>query len=48
VILSVRHSEPAQMRSWRLSEDRSQFDEEPLIAAEHREPAAPNAEHRNR
>jgi proteasome lid subunit RPN8/RPN11 len=48
VILSVRNSEPAQMRSWRLREDRSQFDEESLIAAEHREPAAPNAENRKR
>ena len=30
LILAVRNAEPAQMRSWRLREDRSQFDEEPL------------------
>jgi proteasome lid subunit RPN8/RPN11 len=44
VILSVRNGEPAQMRSWRLREDRSQFDEESLVAADVREPAARNAE----
>jgi proteasome lid subunit RPN8/RPN11 len=44
VILSVRNGEPVQMRSWRLREDRSQFDEESLVAADVREPAARNAE----
>ena len=32
VIVSVRNGEPTEMRSWRLREDRSQFDEEPLLA----------------
>lgn len=32
VIISVRNGEPDDMRSWRLREDRSQFDEEPLAA----------------
>lgn len=32
VIVSVRSGEPAEMRSWRLREDRSQFDEESLAA----------------
>jgi len=41
VILSVKSSEPAEMRSWRLREDRSQFDEESLAeGAESREPIA--------
>jgi proteasome lid subunit RPN8/RPN11 len=30
VILSVRDAEHREMRSWRLRDDRSQFDEEPL------------------
>ena len=38
VILSVKNAEPAEMRSWRLRDDRSQFDEEPLAeGAERRE-----------
>jgi proteasome lid subunit RPN8/RPN11 len=48
VILSVRDAEPSDMRSWRLRDDRSQFDEEPLaedaesrkLIAESREPRA--------
>jgi proteasome lid subunit RPN8/RPN11 len=40
VILSVKNAEPAGMRSWRLRDDRSQFDEESLVAAESREPIA--------
>jgi proteasome lid subunit RPN8/RPN11 len=40
VILSVKNAEPAEMRSWRLRDDRSQFDEESLVAAESREPIA--------
>ena len=32
VIISVRNGEPDDMRSWRLRDDRSQFDEEPLAA----------------
>ena len=34
VIVSVRGAEPAEMRSWRLRDDRSQFDEEELGAVE--------------
>jgi proteasome lid subunit RPN8/RPN11 len=40
VILSVKNAEPAEMRSWRLRDDRSQFDEESLVVAESREPIA--------
>jgi proteasome lid subunit RPN8/RPN11 len=40
VILSVMNAAPAEMRSWRLRDDRSQFDEESLVAAESREPIA--------
>jgi proteasome lid subunit RPN8/RPN11 len=32
VIISVREREPKEVRSWRLRDDRSQFDEEELIA----------------
>ncbi|HUE88710.1 MAG TPA: M67 family metallopeptidase [Vicinamibacterales bacterium] len=32
VIVSVRSGEPAEMRSWRLRDDRSRFDEETLEA----------------
>ena len=30
VIVSVRDGQPRELRSWRLREDRSQFDEEPV------------------
>lgn len=32
VIISVRDGEPRELRSWRLRDDRSQFDEEPVTA----------------
>jgi proteasome lid subunit RPN8/RPN11 len=35
VIVSVREGGPEEMRSWRLREDRSEFDEEKIIAAAH-------------
>lgn len=44
VILSVSSGEPTQMRSWRLREDRSQFDEESLVPGESQEPIAERAE----
>jgi len=34
VIVSVRSGDAMEMRSWRLREDRSRFDEETLVAAE--------------
>jgi proteasome lid subunit RPN8/RPN11 len=43
VILSVSSGEPRQMRSWRLREDRSQFDEESLVPGESQEPIAESA-----
>ncbi len=33
VIVSVRKGEPSEMTSWRLRDDRSAFDEEPLTVA---------------
>jgi proteasome lid subunit RPN8/RPN11 len=33
VIVSVRNGEPMEMTSWRLRDDRSAFDEEPLTTA---------------
>jgi len=30
VIVSVQQGEPGELRSWRLRDDRSAFDEEPL------------------
>lgn len=33
VIVSVREGEPRELRSWRLRDDRSQFDEEQITAA---------------
>jgi proteasome lid subunit RPN8/RPN11 len=36
VIVSVQGGEPAELRSWRLRDDRSQFDEETLPIAESR------------
>jgi proteasome lid subunit RPN8/RPN11 len=44
VILSVSTGEPTQMRSWRLREDRSQFDEQSLVPSESQEPIAESAE----
>ncbi len=44
VILSVSSGEPTGMRSWRLREDRSQFDEESLVPSESQEPIAESAE----
>ena len=44
VILSVSSGEPTEMRSWRLREDRSQFDEESLVPSESQEPIAESAE----
>ena len=32
MIVSVREGEPEELRSWRLREDRSQFDEESVTA----------------
>jgi len=32
VIVSIRDGQPRELRSWRLREDRSQFDEEPVNA----------------
>ena len=47
VIVSVRSGEPAEMRSWRLRDDRSQFDEQLLAeTAESHEPIARSAESR--
>jgi proteasome lid subunit RPN8/RPN11 len=34
VIVSVREGEPGELRSWRLREDRSQFDEEEIQLSE--------------
>lgn len=34
LIVSVQQGVPAEIRSWRLREDRSQFDEEPLFQQE--------------
>jgi proteasome lid subunit RPN8/RPN11 len=47
VIVSVRNAEPVEIRSWRLRDDRSQFDEEPLAEdAASGEPIAESAESR--
>jgi proteasome lid subunit RPN8/RPN11 len=35
VIVSVVAGEPGELRSWRLRDDRSQFDEEPIARAAH-------------
>jgi proteasome lid subunit RPN8/RPN11 len=43
VILSVRNGEPADLTSWRLRDDRSAFDEEPLDAVESLESLEPRA-----
>ena len=40
VIVSVRGGDAMEMRSWRLRDDRSQFDEETLAAAESRPPSS--------
>ena len=43
VIVSVRKAEPVELRSWRLRDDRSGFDEESLVGAETGEPMAGSA-----
>jgi proteasome lid subunit RPN8/RPN11 len=40
VIVSVQGGQPAELRSWRLRDDRSQFDEESLPIADSRQPTA--------
>jgi proteasome lid subunit RPN8/RPN11 len=44
VIVSIRERQPREMRSWRLREDRAQFDEEEIVNVRqdpHPDPAAP-------
>jgi proteasome lid subunit RPN8/RPN11 len=44
VIVSVHRGEPGELRSWRLREDRSRFDEEPIRhPATHTHPIAESA-----
>jgi proteasome lid subunit RPN8/RPN11 len=40
VIVSVQHGEPRDLRSWRLREDRSAFEEEQVLIGDRRSPTA--------
>ena len=46
VIVSIMHGEPADLRSWRLLEDRSRFDEETIDAGQNSHSNAASPLHR--